>query len=320
MEDSKNKPVIIIKKVVKKKAPHHGGSWKIAYADFVTAMMAFFLLMWLLSMMNKFQLMGIANYFKKPSQNVFVDNQQNDTNVEKVPAEQTKKYELVMTQKEETPIDAKSRGSSPEMNHQKAEDGKEKTETPPSVEKQLEETSPQQQQKTIEQDKGDKAELLQLQKRLENELKHNKELQKYQGMLSFEMMESGLKVNLKDLQNKPMFSLGKTNFETHAKHILKWLSAELNESDRKLMIIGHTDGQPYPNPAGYSNWELSADRANATRRALIKYGMSADKVVRIQGAGNTNPLNKYSKTSPINRRIEIILLTEKALKQLVKED
>ncbi|QDP73471.1 flagellar motor protein MotB [Legionella israelensis] len=319
MEDNKNKPVIIVKKIIKKKPAHHGGSWKIAYADFVTAMMAFFLLMWLLSMLNKFELMGIANYFKKPNKHVFVDNKKNDTQVKKIPAEQTKKYKLVMTHKEETPVDAKSRGSGLEKTNQKKEKSNNKKDYLESAEiKQIEKA--RQPKEALQQSETDKAELLQLQKRLENALEHNKELKKYKGMLSFEMMESGLKIDLRDLQNKPMFSLGKTDFEAHANHILRWLSAELNQGKRKVMIIGHTDAQPYPDPGSYSNWELSADRANATRRALIKYGMSPDKIVRIQGAGNTKPINKYFKASPMNRRIEIILLTEKALKKLLKKD
>lgn len=281
-------PVIIIKKVIKK-AGHHGGSWKIAYADFVTAMMAFFLLMWLLSMLNKYQLMGISNYFNKPLKNVFVQNQKNDSKTKKIPDEQTKKYKLQLISQEKVPIDAQSRGN------QSKNDAKSKG------------TS------------NNKPTFEELKEKLENDLAADPELKKYAQQLNFTVVKDGLKINLHDLENKPMFSSGEPDFEEYAKPILKWLTAKINGSHRKLTIIGHTDTNQYANTTDYSNWELSTDRANTTRRVLIKYGMDPVNVLRIQGAADSVPLDKIDGEDPINRRIEIILLSDKAVKRLLQE-
>jgi chemotaxis protein MotB len=296
MSDEKEKrPIIVIKRIIKKSG-HHGGSWKIAYADFVTAMMAFFLLMWLLSMLNKFQLMGISNYFSKPLKNVFVDNEKNDDMVKKIPAEQTKKYKLQLTKQEKVELDAKSRGAG------KAEDGKGE-------------------KNNISNQKADAKDgklIALLKKKLEADLENNKEVKPYKAQLTFEIVKDGLKINLHDLQNKPMFSLGKTDFEVYAKSILQWLSAEINQSNYKITIIGHTDTNPYFNNRNYSNWELSADRANATRRILIQYGMNSNKIIRIQGAADSMLLDQKKGENPINRRIEIIILTDEAVKRLTE--
>lgn len=311
MESKDNRPIFIVRKIVKKKQPHHGGAWKIAYADFVTAMMAFFLLMWLLSMLNKYQLMGISNYFNKQSQNVYVENQKNDTKVEKVPAEQTKKYKMVMTSKENTPVEAISRGSDSVKSADTKASGQ------GSATKNKNGQMEQSKLSKAQQEKKEKAELKDFMKKLENDFKNSKEMQQYKGQLTFQMMEDGIKVNLKELENKTMFSSGQVNFESYAKPILSWLSNELNQTNRKIMIIGHTDAHKYPSPGAYSNWELSADRANAARRSLIKYGMNPDKIIRIQGAADSDPIDKKFNENPINRRIEIIILTNDAQKKMI---
>lgn len=289
-EEPTQRPIIIIKRIIKKPA-HHGGAWKIAYADFVTAMMAFFLLMWLLSMLNKYQLMGISNYFNKPLKNVFVDNKQNDSKQKKIPDEQTKKYKLVLTDKKIAEINAKSLGK---------KGGEDNTD----------QENKQTEQKTA-------AEMEQLKKQFETDLENKPELKKYKEQLTFEVMKDGLKINLRDLENKTMFSSGKSDFEKYAKPLMEWLSSEINKSKRKITIIGHTDSYAYPTDNNYSNWELSVDRANATRRVLIKYGMDKNEIIRIQGAADSIPLDKKFGGNSINRRIEIIILTNEAVQRLL---
>lgn len=309
IDDKSGRPIIIIKRVKKKKAEHHGGSWKIAYADFVTAMMAFFLLMWLLSMLNKYQLMGISNYFNKPARHVYVDNQNNDTKEEKVPAEQTKKYKMVMTSKENVPLDARSRGSTSNKNQTDEVDQKNAS----KLNEQAEQSKPEEVA-----DEEDRKKLMDFMKKLQNDLVNQRRV--HEGQLSFQMMEDGLKIDLRDLKNKPMFSNGKADFEQYARHALVWLSRELTSTNRKIVIIGHTDNRPYAPGAKYTNWELSADRANAARRALIKYGMPADKIVMIQAFAAEKPKVPDYVNGDINRRIEIMVLTDKALKKLLKKD
>ncbi len=249
----------IIKRVIKKGNKHHGGQWKIAYADFVTAMMAFFLLMWLLSLLNKYQREGIAEYFKKPLKDVF-------------------------TQPQIVPAADKYPGAAPNT---KSENTLVKIHA--------------------------------LQKHLQQQLDNDPQMSQYKNQLNFIITSDGLKIELKDLKDKPMFSEGKTDFKEHAETILAWLSTELNAYPNQVVIVGHTDSVPYPNSNNYSNWELSADRANATRRALIDYGMDDKKIIRIMGAADTELLNKQNGEDSENRRIEIIILTDEAAKRMREE-
>lgn len=291
------KPVVIVIKRITKKNAHHGGSWKIAYADFVTAMMAFFMLMWMLSMLNKYQLQGISNYFKRPMKVLFVEH----TKIPKKITDSTEKNELAPTnykpENKNAPLDKKEK------------DSKTNT-TQESMNKQNNPT----------QTKGEeKAELEKLKKALETSLKENPEINKYKELLNFKVTEDGLKVEISSLKDKPMFSKGKTDFEKYASQIMQWLTKELNKSPRKITIIGHTDTDVYNSSQKYSNWELSADRANATRRLLIKSGMDKKRFIRVQGAGSSVLLLKNDGRNPANRRIEIIILSNEATIRFLSE-
>lgn len=324
----KEPQIVIIKKKIIKKEAHHGGSWKIAYADFVTAMMAFFLLMWLLSMLNKYQLAGISNYFNKPLKNVFVDTNKNDSKTPKVPDEDTKKYKLQLISQEKVQLDARSRGDSLKNS---SDDGKQPEQRkdpgkgpagdkPQATEKSsaLEQAKQIQQQAKQEKAKHDATmkQLATLKAKMEQDLNNDKSVSQYKQQVNFTIVKDGLKITLHDLQNKPMFSLGKTDFEEYAKPLLQWLTKEMNQSKRKATIIGYTDTNQYMGDS-YSNWELSADRATATRRVLIKYGMKGDNIIRVQGAGDLVLLDKKDGQDAKNRRIDIILLTDEAVQRLM---
>jgi chemotaxis protein MotB len=259
----------IIKRIKKVKAKHHGGAWKIAYADFVTAMMAFFLLMWLLSLLNKYQLQGVSSYFKKPLKEAFT---QQDSTTHKA----TKKP-IVTGDLADKSIGAK-------------------------------------------QEPQTSSEAMQAMKEaLETKLNDDPKMQQYKNQLNFVVTADGLKIELHDMENKPMFSQGKTDFQEHAKKILSWLSNELNTYPNQVEIIGHTDSQPYAGTPSYSNWELSTDRANATRRSLVDNGMSPQKIIRIIGVADTELLNKSDSYDASNRRIEIVVLTDESRKKLLEQ-
>jgi chemotaxis protein MotB len=261
MSDDKIKHTII-KRIKKVSNKHHGGQWKIAYADFVTAMMAFFLLMWLLALLNKYQRDGIAEYFKKPLKEAFTQQQpQKKTSYVKV---LNKKQELLQTTK------------------------------------------------TLSQ-------LQELKKSFEEKVNRDPVMKQYKNQLNFVITSDGLKIELKDLENKPMFSEGDTDFKAHAKLILAWLGNQLNTYPNNIVIIGHTDSVPYAGEENYSNWELSADRANATRRALIDNGMDDQKILRIMGSSDRELLVKNNGLDASNRRIEIVVLTDEAAKKILEE-
>jgi chemotaxis protein MotB len=286
MTHDTDKPIIIrrIKKI--KKGGHHGGSWKIAYADFVTAMMAFFLLMWLLGLMNKYQLEGVAEYFKKPLKEAFThESNQRGMGKNKDKEKFTEKY----TEKEKEKAFVKADNPNDKMTDKQMSG---QTAVP---------------FKSIQEIKRD----------LETKLEKDPEMRQYKNQLNFQVTADGLKIELKDLENKPMFTKGRTDFEAYAKNIISWLSQQVNQYPNRVVIIGHTDALPYAETMHYSNWELSADRANATRRALIQAGLQKDKIIRVIGVSDTELLDKQHGINPSNRRIEIIIMTDDAMKKLI---
>lgn len=263
MSDEHDKqPIIIIKRIKKAKHPHHGGAWKIAYADFVTAMMAFFMLMWLLALLNKYQLEGVAKYFKKPVKEAFV-------------------VDKAKQSKQSSPSD--TAGPSGSKGLQKGEG---------------------------------QNEMADLSKKLEKDLKDDDSMNKLEKQVDFQLCDDGVRVSMHDLENKEMFTVGKAAYNKEALSILKWVGQELNKVHKKLIIIGHTDGTDY-HDVNYTNWELSVERANATRRALVNNGLDPSKILRIIGAGDTNLLNKKQENDPKNRRIEIVILNDEAATRLL---
>ena len=270
------KPTIIVQRKIKKYVhKHHGGSWKIAYADFVTAMMTFFLLLWLLSMLNKSQLDGISAYFKKPYQSGVTSDV--DEKKDKIYSETTVK-----------------------SNDQEKRTGPSNvTESNPTDAKSFQQSE-------------------QMKAALEKQINQDPTLNQYKTALNLQVTSQGLKIDLKDLDNQPMFSNGKTDFADYAVKILGWLANALNKYPNRVMIVGHTDSKPIVLP-NYSNWELSSDRASATRRTLINSGMDYNKVVRIVGAGDTDNLPNTTADNPANRRISIIVLTDDAYTKMQNE-
>ncbi len=285
-EEQKEQNLIVIKKINKGGHGHHGGAWKIAFADFATAMMAFFLLMWLISSLNKYQKEGIAEYFKNPTAKVFYKSGS------------LEKKDDLMVGGGHTVSDAKTT-----LNPQK---------NPPEI-------TQEQLQEHIENLK-DNEKLEELKKQIEQAINNDPSLEEFKKHISVDVVENGLRVRLTDIENKPMFASGSAVLNATTENVIMTLAETLNKVNNKIIIIGYTDAKPYSSGAttGYTNWELSVDRANATRRALIKGGLNKDQIIRISGMGSTDPLDKDDPFSPINRRINIFLLNKNAEKQVLK--
>lgn len=268
---------IIIKKIKKHKHGHHGGAWKIAYADFVTAMMAFFLMMWLISMLNKYQLQGVSNYFKTPLKEPLknqVSEQMKNQGIDKPPAPIADKI-VKVAPLPKPPIDAK--------------------------------------ELSLAQMKAMKTEL-------ENKLKNDKSMDDVKNNIDFAVSGDGLKIHIHDLEGKPMFSIGQTDFAAYATKIVGWLSKQIVNQNNRIMIIGHTDANPYHGRFDYTNWELSTDRANAVRRELVKAGIPENRFLRVAGSADQDKLNQKDSLDAANRRIEIILLTKESSNKILDED
>ncbi len=285
MAEDKNKRPIVVKRIKKVTGGHHGGAWKIAYADFVTAMMAFFLLMWLLGSTTKGDLKGISEYFKIPlkvalfggtgsgdSSSIIKGGGQDLTRREG----QVKEGEL---QPEKTIINLKA---APE-DYLRLERLKE-------IEK-----------------------LKSLKANIEDMIDNNPNLQKFRNQILIDMTTEGLRIQIVDEKNRPMFKSGSAQLEPYTREILHAIGKMLNQVPNKISLSGHTDAAPYIGGSkGYSNWELSADRANASRRELISGGMMPDKIVRVVGLSSSVLFDKNNPLDPINRRISLIVMNKKA--------
>jgi len=280
---------IIVKRIKKSSGGGHGGAWKIAYADFVTAMMAFFLLMWLLGSTTKGDLQGISDYFQTP-------------------------LKVAM---------AGGSGSGDSSSVLKG-GGKDLTRSNGQVQKS---DDPAKNRKTFnlkaaqaELAKAEAAQLQNLKQRIEAAIETNPILKQYKKQLLLDITADGLRIQIVDEQNRPMFALAKADLQPYTKEILFEIGQLLNDIPNKISLSGHTDASAYSSgEKGYSNWELSADRANASRRALVAGGMDEAKVLRVVGLSSAIPFNKDDPMDPVNRRISIIVMNKKAEEAITKE-
>jgi chemotaxis protein MotB len=285
---SEQKAPIIIKRVKKVAAGHHGGAWKIAYADFVTAMMAFFLLMWLLGSTAKGDLQGIAEYFKTPLKVAMqggAGSGDSSSVIKGGGADLTRKTGQI--KKGETKAEKKS------YNLKAAQAELER----------------------IEMDN-----LKQLKRRMELAVDANPTLKQFKRQLLIDITSEGLRIQIVDEQNRPMFNLASAELQPYTKIILHEIGKMLNDVPNRVSLSGHTDATPYANGArGYSNWELSADRANASRRALIAGGMDESKMLRVVGLASSVSFDHAAPHDPVNRRISIIVMNKRTEDAITKE-
>lgn len=242
---------IIVKKIKKSGGGHHGGAWKIAYADFVTAMMAFFLLMWLLGSASKGQLQGIESYFKTPLRVALMGGPSVGAS------------------------DSVLKGGGKDLTKQqlqvKPKDGSKEKEKSPDL---------KEAKKALEAEEAKKLENLKA--KIESTIDSNITLKKFKKQLLLDITSEGLRIIIVDELNRPMFNSARAELQPYAKEILQELGKTLNDVPNRISLSGHTDATPYSTgETAYSNWELSADRANASRRQLIAGGMDEHKLLRV---------------------------------------
>jgi chemotaxis protein MotB len=268
---------IIIKRIKKGgHGGHHGGAWKIAYADFVTAMMAFFLLMWLLGSTAQGDLKGIADYFQSPLKVALTGGSGSGDSSSLI-----KGGGQVLT---------RTNGSV-----KKGE-----------VESQARSYNLQALRSEVE--AADAAEMKKLQHKLEAAIAANPRLAGLRQQLRMDITPDGLRVQIVDDQGRPMFDSGSARVKDYMRELLRSIGGLVNDADGRVVLSGHTDASSYSGgERGYSNWELSADRANASRRELLAGGLAEDRVVRVLGMGSSVPADA-DPLSPMNRRITVMIL------------
>ena len=269
-----------VKRIKKHGGGHHGGAWKIAYADFVTAMMAFFLLMWLLGSTAKGNLQGIAEYFQTPLKVAMSggDGSGDSSSVIK--------------------------GGGKDLSMREGQNRKGDIESPKKT------YSLQAAEAALAKEESER--LQKLKGKIENLIESNPALKQYKKQLLLDITTEGLRIQMVDEQNRPMFALARAELQPYTREILHEIGKALNEVSNKISLSGHTDATPYGlGEKGYSNWELSADRANASRRELIYGGMDEAKVMRVVGLSSSVLFDKDDPFNPINRRISIIVMNKK---------
>jgi chemotaxis protein MotB len=279
MSDDSQRP-IIVKRIKKSAAGHHGGAWKIAYADFVTAMMAFFLLMWLLGSTTKGDLNGIADYFKSPLMVAMSGGSGSGDATSLITGGGTDLTRMSGQMK---------RGEMEErrrtVNLRAAE---------------------------AERARQENQQLKALQGRVGEAIDASPLLKTFKRQLLLDITTEGLRVQIVDEQNRPMFANGSARLNPYTRDILREIGKVLNGVPNRISVSGHTDATPYASgERSYSNWELSADRANAARRELIGGGMQEDRLLRVVGLGSAVRLNRDDPFDPTNRRISIIVMNKK---------
>ena len=307
---------IVVKKIKIVAGGHHGGAWKIAYADFVTAMMAFFLLMWLLGSESSGTLSGIAEYFKNPVKVSMQSGSGSGGSNSILPG-----GGRTITKKDGQDSPSQVNPSIRTVNNSKTIDPKNtstsiNTVDPSVLEKQKKDAAEYEYLKKTEAEN-----LNALEQQIKKMIESDPNLSPFKDQIMLDINTDGLRIQIVDKQNRPMFGLAKAELEPFAKNILKAMGPLINSVPNKIKIAGHTDSLPF-NPANkaYGNWELSAERANAARRELINNGqMNPDKVLQIDGMGSAVPFDKENLLNPVNRRIAIVVMNIKA-EARVRED
>jgi chemotaxis protein MotB len=280
--DAKKLQPIIVKKIKKGGHGHHGGAWKIAYADFVTAMMAFFLLMWLLGSTTEGDKKGIADYFQSPLKVALLASGSGAGDASHVVKGGGEDLSRTTGQVKRGDMDAKR----DTVNLHKLKQ---------------------------EQARAEIARLEDLKKKVSAAIAVNERLAAMATQIKLDMTRDGLRIQIVDEQNRPMFASGSAMVQPYMRELLQEIGKVLTEVPNRLTLEGHTDAMPFPGgERGYSNWELSSDRANASRRELVAGGLTDDRVLRVQGLASSQPFDTAEPRAASNRRISIIVMNRDA--------
>lgn len=257
---------------------HHGGAWKIAYADFVTAMMAFFLLMWLLGSTSKYDRKGIEDYFNTPLSTLLSGH----------------------TEASGAPRTSVVDGGGHDLSDERAANGN------AAAQKAASQPAPSP-------DAVNDAKLAQLKQQLTVLVQTTPQLAAFKDQIRLSTTREGLRIEIVDSRSRPMFASGSAKLESYACEILSRIGGVLNQVDNRVSIAGHTDSVPYSGGvAGYSNWELSSERANAARRALVAGHLREDRLLQVRGLADVLPLDAGAADAEVNRRISILVLNREA--------
>ena len=288
-------PIIVIKKIIKGGGGHHGGAWKVAYADFVTAMMAFFLLMWLLNATTEQQRKGISEYFDPTPMEV---------------SSNTSGAGGVMGGMTVSNVGARVADVQPIVSNDNPVSTDQSSQSNPQA------TDPQkltQEQLQQELEKRENTEFEKVKEQIDQAIQ-NSDMKDLAKNLMVDMTPEGLRIQIVDRDGQSMFPTGSAQPYEKTVNLLGLVADIIRKMPNQISVRGHTDSTPYSGGADYTNWELSADRANASRRVLLKKEISLKKLSNVVGKADTEHLNPLQPNDPQNRRISIILLRDSLTK------
>jgi chemotaxis protein MotB len=297
-------PVIVIKKVIDDgHGGAHGGAWKIALADMMTAMMAFFLLMWLLGASNADQRKSIADYFKPSSHSMTPFGQLAGSNGvlggRSIIDPDAFPYAARQTGLLERLTPRSEGGPNPDT-----DPGPENENEAPDPDK----LTPEQKKKIAAE--ADEANFQKLEKEIKQKLGENKRLENLKDQVAISRDKQGLRIEIIDKADFAMFPSGTNSMQGRAQALIGEVAASLATMPNKIAIRGHTDSVPFQSPDGRNNWSLSAERAEATRQILEKKGIPESRFTRIEGVADTDPANAKDPRDPRNRRMSITVLNQ----------
>ncbi len=288
MSDDSTRP-IVIKRIKKGGAAAHGGAWKIAYADFVTAMMAFFLLMWLLGSTAKGDLEGIADFFQNP---------------------------MTMASSGGSGVgDASSiiKGGGTDLTRSSGQVKK------GEIEDEQRRIAIRERRKEFE--RREREALERLKQKIEKAIEDSPELRQFKNQLLLDITTEGLRIQIVDEQNRPMFDLAGDQLKPYTREILRQIGVVLNDVPNRISLAGHTDAAQFAGgPQGFSNWELSSNRANSSRRELVRGGLDDHKVIRVVGLSSSVLFDPNDPLNPVNRRISIVVLNKRTEMAILNEE
>ncbi|ASK34780.1 flagellar motor protein MotB [Alloalcanivorax mobilis] len=268
---------IIIRRRRPAAAGHHGGAWKIALADFMTALMALFLVLWIISTATPQELKGLAEYFRTPLSVALAGGDRSASDSSAIPGGGA------------DPAHAEGERMRVDLRQQSR----------PSDTRNL---------------------FRHLRQRIEAAIAADPALRDLHEQMRFDMTQEGLRIQLVDTERRPMFRLGRDQVAPYMRDLLRTLAPLLNELPNQISISGHTDSLRYQRgDQGYSNWELSADRANASRRELVAGGLDGEKLLRVAGMGDRVPMQDANPGDPVNRRISLVVLTAEAAARILAQ-
>lgn len=268
MKANETRPIIIKRK--KKSHGHHGGAWKIAFADFMTAMMALFLVLWILAISDPQDRTAIAEYFRTPILVALAGGDKAAASTSAIPGG--------------GPDPAYSEGEVRNIDLRQ-----------------------------MSRSDVDREQLIELKRSLEHAIDLSEELAQIRNQIIIDLIPEGLRIQLVDSDNRPMFEIGSAKVAPYMGEVLRIMAPILNSIPNSIQISGHTDSREYAGgEKGYSNWELSADRANASRRLLVDGGLATEKLIRVSGMSDRLRFDNAGPLDAVNRRIAVIVLNRTA--------